>query len=107
MSNNTLKLLLVHDHVDEADRLASLLRNASYKVSPKHVESEKDLPQLLQNNSWDLILAQYECTAVSMQAILHNTPPSQPRYSGSEYQRRPDSNPGRRFAPGSFRCSGY
>ena len=71
--DSTLKTLFVHDHVDEADRLASLLRNAGYKVSPKHVESEGDLPQLLQNNSWDLILAQYECSAISMQAIFHNT----------------------------------
>ncbi|MCV6606087.1 MAG: diguanylate cyclase, partial [Porticoccaceae bacterium] len=71
--DNTLKTLFIHDHVEEADRLASLLRNAGYKVSPKHVESEADLPQLLQNNHWDLILAQYECTTLSMQAIFHNT----------------------------------
>ena len=71
--DNTLKTLFIHNHIDEADRLASLLRNAGYKVSPKHVESEGDLPQLLQNNSWDLILAQYECTTISMQAIFHNT----------------------------------
>ncbi|UTW45002.1 EAL domain-containing protein [bacterium SCSIO 12696] len=71
--DNTLKTLFIHDHVDEADRMASLLRNAGYKVSPKHVESEGELPQLLQNNHWDLILAQYECTNISMQAIFHNT----------------------------------
>ncbi|MGS2724663.1 EAL domain-containing response regulator [Porticoccus sp. GXU_MW_L64] len=71
--DTTLKTLFIHDQVEEADRLASLLRNAGYTVSPKHVEAEADLPQLLQNNHWDLILAQYECTTLSMQAIFHNT----------------------------------
>lgn len=71
-ANDTIKLLLIHDSVDEANRLVSLLRNAGYNVSPKHAESERDLPKLLQNASWDLILAQFECNTISPQSIFHH-----------------------------------
>ncbi len=72
-ANNTLQLLLAHDSADEASRLVSLLRNAGYDVSFKHAKSEQELPKLLKAGSWDLILAQFECSNVTPQSIFHNS----------------------------------
>ncbi|WIO74727.1 EAL domain-containing protein [Porticoccaceae bacterium LTM1] len=74
MSASTpLNLLLIHDFVDEANKLVSLFRNASYQVSAKHITSEQELPKVLQDGAWDLIVAQLENKTVPPQTIFHTT----------------------------------
>ncbi len=59
-NDGTLNLLLVHDNIDDANRLVSLLRNASYKVNQQHCDSKEVLTKLLQEQKWDIALVQFD-----------------------------------------------
>ena len=69
-ADGALKVIFIHDDPNEANRLASLLRNAKYKVEPKHAESSEVLAKLLQDKHWDLVIAQYECRQISGREIF-------------------------------------
>lgn len=69
-SDNALKLLLVHDSFEEANRIVSLLRNANYRVESKHVDQEDVLSKLLQDKPWDLIIGQVSSTKLPVKAIF-------------------------------------
>jgi len=66
-----LKLLIVHSDSDEANRYLSLIRNAGYEVKAKQVDSREDLPELLQNSSWNLFLAEAENESPSPKEVFH------------------------------------
>lgn len=68
--DNALKLLLVHDSFEEANRIVSLLRNANYRAESKHVDQEDALSKLLQDKPWDLIIAQFRGANTSIRAIF-------------------------------------
>ncbi|WP_461521395.1 GGDEF/EAL domain-containing response regulator [Porticoccus sp.] len=69
-SDNALKLLLVHDSFEEANRIVSLLRNANYRAESKHVDQEDVLSKLLQDKPWDLIIGQASSTKLPAKAIF-------------------------------------
>ncbi len=69
-ADNALKLLLAHDSFEEANRIVSLLRNANYRSESKHVNKEDVLNKLLQDKSWDLIIAQFNGTDVPIKSIF-------------------------------------
>jgi EAL domain-containing protein (putative c-di-GMP-specific phosphodiesterase class I)/GGDEF domain-containing protein/DNA-binding NarL/FixJ family response regulator len=69
-TNNSLKLLLAHDSFEEANRIVSLLRNANYRSESKHVNKEDVLNKLLQDKSWDLIIAQFNGADVPIKSIF-------------------------------------
>ncbi|WP_461516705.1 GGDEF/EAL domain-containing response regulator [Porticoccus sp.] len=69
-SDNALKLLLVHDSFEEANRIVSLLRNANYRAESKHVDQEDVLSKLLQDKPWDLIIGQASNTKLPVKAIF-------------------------------------
>ncbi len=69
-SDNALKLLLVHDSFEEANRIVSLLRNANYRAESKHVDQEDVLSKLLQDKPWDLIIGQVSSTKLPAKAIF-------------------------------------
>ncbi|WP_193165639.1 GGDEF/EAL domain-containing response regulator [Microbulbifer hainanensis] len=56
-SNDTIRLLLIHDTPSEAQRLVSMLHNAGRSNRAQHVASEAALTKLLQDKSWDLLIA--------------------------------------------------
>ncbi|AQQ69018.1 GGDEF domain-containing response regulator [Microbulbifer agarilyticus] len=56
-SDNTIRLLLIHDVPAEAQRLVSMLQNAGRPNRAKHVASEAALTKLLQEHTWDLLIA--------------------------------------------------
>ncbi len=70
-SENTLNVLLIHDEVDEANRLVSLLRNANYIIDPHYAASAEELNRRIQERNWELILAQYTAESVPSRTILH------------------------------------
>ncbi|MDX2349250.1 MAG: EAL domain-containing protein [Porticoccus sp.] len=70
---NALKLLLTHDSVEEANRVVSLLRNANYRSESKHVNNEDVLKKLLQDKSWDLVIAQFNGADVPVKSIFSMT----------------------------------
>ena len=69
-ADNALKLLLAHDSFEEANRIVSLLRNANYRSESKHVNKEGVLAKLLQDKSWDLIIAQFNGTDIPIKSIF-------------------------------------
>lgn len=69
--DGTLNLLLVHDIIDEANRLVSLLRNASYKVDPQYVRRQEDLSRTLQEKNWDLAFVQYASETIPFKTVFH------------------------------------
>ncbi|WP_160152137.1 EAL domain-containing protein [Microbulbifer sp. ALW1] len=56
-SDNTIRLLLINDTPAEAQRLVSMLHNAGRPNRAQHVASEAALTKLLQEHSWDLLIA--------------------------------------------------
>ncbi|AMX01447.1 EAL domain-containing protein [Microbulbifer thermotolerans] len=57
-SNDTIRLLLIHDTPSEAQRLVSMLHNAGRSNRAQHVASEAALTKLLQDKTWDLLIAE-------------------------------------------------
>ena len=55
--NETIRLLILNDSRSEAERLISMLRNAGRPTRAQHVESDEALTKLLQEQSWDLLIA--------------------------------------------------
>ena len=56
-SNDTIRLLIINDSRAEAERLISMLQNAGRPSRAQHVESEEALVKLLQEQTWDLLVA--------------------------------------------------
>lgn len=55
-ANDTIRLLILNDSRDEAERLISMLRNSGRPSRAQHVESEEVLAKLLQEQTWDLLI---------------------------------------------------
>ncbi|WP_370979870.1 EAL domain-containing protein [Agaribacterium sp. ZY112] len=57
MQQPTIRLLLINDSAEEAERLISMLQNAGRSVRATHAESSEALAKLLQEKVWDLVIA--------------------------------------------------
>jgi diguanylate cyclase (GGDEF)-like protein/PAS domain S-box-containing protein len=55
-SNNPIRLLILNDSREEANRLISMLSNAGKTTDAQHIESEEALIKVLQERSWDLLI---------------------------------------------------
>ncbi len=72
MNSASLRLLILNDSRTEAERLTSLLRSAGRNLRAQHAESEEVLVKLLQEQSWDLLIAADATTNVApSSAIKH------------------------------------
>ena len=58
VKDNTIHLLIVHKHEEEAERIISILRNAQIQVRPSRCIDEDSLTQCLVDKRIDLILVQ-------------------------------------------------
>ena len=56
-NGNVIRPLILEESANEAEALASALRNVGYAVRYKHIEDAEDLQEALDNKSWDLLLA--------------------------------------------------
>ncbi|WP_455217482.1 EAL domain-containing protein [Kaarinaea lacus] len=56
-NGNVIRALILDESANDAEAMASLLRNAGYAVRYKHVEDGEDLQEALNGKSWDLLLA--------------------------------------------------
>lgn len=54
--NDTIRLLILNDSRQEAERLISMLNNAGKPTRAQHVENEEVLTKLLQEQAWDLLI---------------------------------------------------
>lgn len=71
-ANDTIRLLILNNSRPEAERLISMLHNAGRPSRAQHVESEEALVKLLEEQTWDLLIAHDQTTNVTPQtAIKH------------------------------------
>lgn len=63
-TNDTVRLLILNDSRKEVERLISMLNNAGRATRAQHAESEEVLTKLLQEQTWDLLLAEDDCAQV-------------------------------------------
>jgi diguanylate cyclase (GGDEF)-like protein/PAS domain S-box-containing protein len=56
-ANETIRLLILNDSRAEVERLISMLNNAGHPTRAQHVESEEALTKLLQEQPWELMIA--------------------------------------------------
>src|SRR5690606_24607602 len=69
-STHTIRLLILNDSRPEAERLISMLHNAGLPNRAQHVESEEVLVKLLQEQSWDLLIAHDQTSNVTPQNAI-------------------------------------
>jgi len=56
-NSNVIRPLILEESANEAEALASALRNAGYAIRYKHIEDAEDLQEALEGQSWDIMLA--------------------------------------------------
>lgn len=56
-NGNVIRPLILEESANEAETLASTLRNAGYAVRFRHIEDAEDLQEALDSQSWDLLLS--------------------------------------------------
>ncbi len=59
-----IRLLLVEDHLEDAEHLISMLRNGGMAIRPQRPESAQELEALLAGASVDMVLAQGDATQI-------------------------------------------
>ena len=69
-ANNPIRLLILNDSRDEANRLVSMLTNAGKSLDAQHVESEEALTKVLQERSWDLLIGHADTTNTPVDAAI-------------------------------------
>lgn len=69
-SDGILNLLLAQACVDDGNRLISLLRNTSYKINPRHLDSPESLSSALSERDWDIALVSRDDAPVSPRELL-------------------------------------
>lgn len=69
-NNSPIRLLILNDSRDEANRLVSMLSNAGKSLDAQHVESEEALTKVLQERSWDLMIGHVDTTNAPVDTSL-------------------------------------
>ncbi|TQV71843.1 EAL domain-containing protein [Exilibacterium tricleocarpae] len=68
--NDTIRLLILNDARDEAERLVSMLRNAGRPSRAQHVDSEEALVKLLQEQVWELLIGHDQTQNITPQTAI-------------------------------------
>lgn len=69
-SDNVVRLLTIKESSNEAEVIASMMRNAGYAIRSSNVEDDEDLQEALGQQSWDLIIASLKLPAFgALQAL--------------------------------------
>lgn len=70
--DNTLRLLIAEDSLNDAEMLISVLRNAGYAVRATRVEDDEDLTEALEHKPFDLILSGTEMEALPLSTVARS-----------------------------------
>lgn len=63
--SESIRLLILNNSREEAERLISMLNAAGRPSRPQHVESEEALTKLLQEQNWDLLIGELAATNIT------------------------------------------
>lgn len=69
-ANDVTRLLIINDDSTEVGRLISMLENAGKTLRPQHAESDSILDKLLQEQNWDLLIAQQQSASVEIAGAI-------------------------------------
>ncbi len=69
-AEGTLNLLVIQDSAEQTNHLINLLQNSSYTVKSGIVENPQELGAILEEQTWDLALVDYESEIVPAQKLL-------------------------------------
>ncbi|MBS7455664.1 GGDEF/EAL domain-containing response regulator [Coralloluteibacterium stylophorae] len=72
-SDTVIRLLLVEDRLDDAERFISLLRNGGMAIRPLRAESSDELARLLLEHPVDLVLAAWAGTQIPFPLLMQVT----------------------------------
>lgn len=67
---SVVRLLLVEDRVEDAERISSLLRNGGMAVRPTRAESDEQFESLIGQQAFDLVLAGAESKLIPMERVV-------------------------------------
>lgn len=68
--NDTIRLLILNDSRQEAERLISMLRTAGRAIRAQHAESEEILTKLLEEQGWDLLIVHDKSKVIPAQQAI-------------------------------------
>lgn len=69
-NEKVIRLLTIKESSNEAELIASMMRNAGYAIRSSNVEDAEDLEEALAQQTWDLIIASQALPAVSATQVL-------------------------------------
>ena len=71
-TNETIRLLILHESQDEAEQIINALRNSGHATRATQITSEEEFIDQLKQHSWDLLLARPDADGISAEiAISH------------------------------------
>jgi multidomain signaling protein FimX len=68
--DSVVRLLLVEDRVEDAERIASILRNGGMAVRPSRAESEEHFETLIGGQQFDLVLVGADSKLIPMERVV-------------------------------------
>jgi len=71
-STSTVRLLILHDSKDQAEKLISELRNFGYVTRAHLIEDEVDLLDVIGHAAWDIMLARPETDDIGAYAAMRH-----------------------------------
>ncbi len=69
IDSNTVRLLILEESQNEAERIVSLFRNAGHATRVHRISSKEELDEAL-NHSWDLFIAAQNCQLSAQEALI-------------------------------------
>ncbi len=71
-ANASFRLIIVNDSPQEAQRLSSMFHNAGKPCRAQHINSEDHLHKILDEQSWDLLIAYDNCQSLAPAVIIRS-----------------------------------
>ena len=72
LADDSLKILIVEQSHDEANRIISILRSADYRMDPQLACDEQQLQKYLSQRNWDLLISPTGEKALPVQQIFQS-----------------------------------
>lgn len=68
----SFRLIIVNDSPQEAQRLSSMFHNAGKPCRAQHINAEENLNKILEEQSWDLVIAHDSSESLSPAVVIRN-----------------------------------
>lgn len=65
----TIRCIVIHDDANKVESILDMIRTASLRVRHKHIKTQKELDEALENQQWDIILAKPQINDIEILKI--------------------------------------